>query len=86
VSSPAFERQTPAQVVSGFLASFAIFAALVGIVWHPLRLIPAALLVTLVAAAMAGPRQRLTYAAVLICAASLFAGMTVAVIVQHPLW
>jgi hypothetical protein len=86
VSSPAFERQTPAQVVSGFLASFAIFAALVGIVWHPLRLIPAALLVTLVAAAMAGTRQRLTFAALLICAASFFVGMTVAVIVQHPLW
>ena len=76
----------PADTVAGFLASLAIFAALIGVAWHPLRLIPAAMVLALLAAAMSAARQRFALAAVLITAVCFFAGMAIAVIAQKPLW
>jgi hypothetical protein len=74
------------ETVAGFLASLAIFVALIGIAWHPLRLIGPAIIVSLVAAAMGGRGQRLPFAAVLIVAASFFFGLLFAVITSNPLW
>lgn len=79
-------RTRPAEVVSGYLSAIAIFASVVGIAWHPLRLIPIAIVLALVAAAMAGGKRRLPFAAVMICAACFFLGMTVAVVTSRPLW
>ena len=42
--------------------------------------------VALVASGMAGGKGRLQLAGVLICAVSLFLGLTVAVATSHPLW
>ena len=50
VSAQPESRQRPADVVAGLLASLAIFASLVGIAYRPFRLIPAALLLALLAA------------------------------------
>jgi hypothetical protein len=72
--------------VSGYLAAIAIFTSLIGIAWHPLRLILPALLVALVAAGMGTGKGRLQLAAVLICGVSLFLGLTVAVVTSHALW
>ena len=72
--------------VAGFLAALAIFIALIGVAWHPLRLVPAAIIVSLVAAAMGGRFQRLSFAAVMIVAVSFFLGMLIAVVTSHPLW
>ena len=74
------------ETVAGFLAALAIFVALIGIAWHPLRLIAPAIVVALVAAAMGGRHQRLAFAAVLIVAACFFLGMMIAVITSQPLW
>jgi hypothetical protein len=76
----------PAQTVAGFLSTFAIFASLFALAWHPLRLIPAAMVLALVAAAMAPRGNRLGLAAVLIAALCFFLGMTIAVVTQRPLW
>jgi hypothetical protein len=73
-------------MVAGFLAALAIFVALIGIAWHPLRLIGPAIPISLVAAAMGGRHQRLSFAAVLIVAASFFFGLMIAVITSRPLW
>jgi hypothetical protein len=63
----------------------AMAICLIGIAWHPLRLILPGIVIAMVSAAMAGPRSsRLAFAAVLIAAGSFFTGMLVAV--QHPLW
>jgi hypothetical protein len=86
VSAAPLDRQTPAEAVGGFLASLAIFAALIGIAWHPLRLIPFALIASVIATTIGGRYQRLAMIAMMITAASFFLGMTVAVIVKHPLW
>lgn len=76
------------ETVAGFLAAFAIFASVIALAWHPLRLIPAAIVLGLVAAAMAGSGryQRLAFAAVMIAAGCFFFGMAIAVLTQRPLW
>jgi hypothetical protein len=80
-------RESPAGVVAGFLAVGAIFVALIGIVERPVRLEPAAAIIALVAAGMAGPRQRrLAVAAVVFAAVGFFLGMVVAVLTSHALW
>ncbi|HET7566471.1 MAG TPA: hypothetical protein VFJ91_00640 [Gaiellaceae bacterium] len=79
-------RARPAEVVSGYLSAIAIFAGLVGIAWHPLRLTPLAMLLALLAAAMSGRGRTLPLAGVAIAAACFFLGMAVAVVTSHPLW
>jgi len=74
------------ETVAGFLAAVAIFMSLVGIAWHPLRLILPSLAVALIASGMGAGKGRLQLAAVLICTGCLFLGMTVAVVTSHPLW
>jgi Na+/phosphate symporter len=60
---------------------------LIGIAWHPLRLILPGIVIAMIAAGMAGPRsRRLAFASVIVAAASFFVGMLIAVVVQHPLW
>lgn len=76
----------PSESVAGFLAALAIFVALIGVAWHPLRLIAPAIIVSLVAAAMGGRHQRLAFAAVLTVGACFFFGMMIAVITSRPLW
>ena len=85
--SPADERtSSSSSMVAGFLSAMAIAAALVGIAWHPLRLIIPAMVLALIASAMAPKGNRLAQAAVAICALSFFVGMLVAVVTEHPLW
>jgi len=77
-------QRRSSESVSGYLASLAIFVSVVGIFWHPLRLIVPALVVALVASGMA--KGRLQFAAVLIGAVCLFLGMALAVSTGHALW
>lgn len=75
-----------AETVAGFLSAIAIFVSLVGLAWHPLRLILPSLAIALVASGMGAGKGRLQFAAVLICAVCLFFGFTIAVAVSKPLW
>ncbi len=86
--SPSGESPTskPSEAVAGYLAALAIFVALIGLAWHPLRLIGPAIVVSLVAAAMGGRHERLTFAAVLIVAACFFFGLMIAVVTSRALW
>ena len=86
MSSEPLDRLAPHETVAGFLAAIAIFVEAIGIAWRPLRLIPISLLLALIASAMGGRYQRLAFAAVLIGALSFFLGMSIAVILKHPLW
>jgi hypothetical protein len=79
------EKRT-SETVAGFLSSIAIFMSLVGLAWHPLRLILPSLAIALIASGMGGGRGRLQFAAVLICGVCLFLGMTIAVALSKPLW
>ena len=74
------------ETVAGFLSALAIFMSLVGLAWHPLRLILPSLVIALIASGMGSGKGRLQYAAVLICGACLFFGLTIAVVFTKPLW
>lgn len=73
-------------IVGGFLAAFSIFAAAIGVAWHPLRLVPLAALLALISAGLRERDQRLPFAALLIAAFCFVAGMSVAVVTKNPLW
>ena len=79
-------RGHTAEVVAGWLAAFSIFASVVALAWHPLRLVIPAIILALVAAAMGGRDHRLARAAVMISALAFFLGMAIAVAGQRPLW
>ena len=80
------ERQTPGEVISGFLAAVSIFTSLASIVFHPLRLVLLSIVLALLSAAMGGRNTRLPAIAVGVGAAAFVAGMTVAVGGGRPLW
>jgi hypothetical protein len=79
------ERRT-SETVAGYLSAIAIFISVVGIAWHPLRLIIPGLAIALIASGMGSGKGRLQFAAVLICTVCLFLGLTVAVVSSSPLW
>jgi hypothetical protein len=74
------------ETVAGFLSAIAIFISLVGIAWHPLRLILPGLALSLIASGMGNGKGRLQFAAVMICAVCFFLGLTIAVTLSKPLW
>jgi len=76
----------PSETVAGFLAAFSIFASLMALAWHPLRLLGPAIVLAMVSAGMGGRHQRLAFAAVLISAVCFVLGMTIAVVTQRQLW
>jgi hypothetical protein len=78
--------RTTSETVAGFLSAIAIFVSLVGLAWHPLRLIVPSLAIALVASGMGRGKGRLQFAAVLISALCLFFGFTIAVALSKPLW
>jgi len=75
-----------ADVVAGWLAAFSIFASVIALAWHPLRLVIPAIVLALIAAGMGGSGHRLARAAVLISALAFFLGMAIAVAGARPLW
>jgi len=76
----------PAEMVSGLLASLSLFASLIGLAYHPARLIPVALLLALLATAMGGRDNRLALVALGTGAVCFVIGMTVAVITANPIF
>jgi hypothetical protein len=77
---------SPSETVAGFLAAFSIFASLIALAWHPLRLLGPAIVLAMVSAGMGGRHRRLAFAAVLIASACFVLGMTIAVVTQRQLW
>jgi hypothetical protein len=86
VSSAPYERASAAETVGGFLAAASIFVSATGIAYRPLRLIPLALVLALVAVGIGGRATRLGTWAVGIGAFAFAAGMAAAVITSNPLW
>jgi hypothetical protein len=84
-AQPARSRSS-AEVVAGYLAALSIFASVIAVAWHPLRLIIPAVILGLVAAGMGGRQNRLARAAVMIAALAFFLGMAIAVAGSRPLF
>jgi hypothetical protein len=72
--------------VGGLLASISIFASAVGVVWRPVRLLPFAIVLALVAARMSARQERLAALAVGISVVAWVLGMTIAIVTGNPLY
>jgi hypothetical protein len=86
VSSTPYERTRPSEAIAGLLAATSIFVSVTGIAYRPLRLIPFALVLALIATGIGGRASRLAAWAVGIGAVSFAVGMAAAVITSNPLW
>jgi hypothetical protein len=86
VSSTPYERTRPSETIAGLLAATSIFVSVTGIAYRPLRLIPFALVLALIATGIGGRASRLAAWAVGIGAVSFAVGMAAAVITSNPLW
>jgi hypothetical protein len=86
MSATPFERPRPAETIAGLLAAVAIFVSLTGVVYRPLRLIPLAILLALIALAIGGRHERLAGYAVITGAVCFVLGMAAAVLTSNPLW
>ena len=74
------------EAIAGLLASLSIFASLIALAYRPARLIPAALLLALIAAAIGGRHHRLAGFAIAVGAVCFVVGMALAVLTDHPLY
>jgi hypothetical protein len=79
-------RWSTADTVAGFLATLSIFASAIGLVWRPVRIVPIAILIALVAARMSARNQRIAFYAVIAGVICWTAGMTIAVVTKNPLY
>jgi len=79
-------REGPAEAVAGLLASLAVFTSLIGVAYRPVRVIPFAIGMALLATAMGGRHARLAAFAIALGGLCFVVGMTVAVITQNPLY
>ena len=79
-------RDRPSDGIAGFLASVALFASLIGLAYRPVRIIPFALVLALVATGMGGRHQRLATAALGVGAVCFMVGMAIAVITNNPVF
>jgi predicted cation transporter len=84
--SDARDRWSATDTVAGLLAMIAIVACTLGLAWRPVRVIPFAVVLTLIAARMSERQQRLVTAAVVACVIGWTAGMAIAVITERPLY
>ncbi len=76
----------PGEAVGGLLASLSIFASCVGLAYRPARLIPAAILLALLASALGGRHARLATIAVGVGGVCFVVGMAVAVLTNNPIY
>jgi len=79
-------RVTTTQLVADFLATFALFAGLIGIVYSPGRLCTAAVFISLFAAALGGRDRHLVPVSVGVTTACWVVGMILAVALDRPIF
>jgi hypothetical protein len=79
-------RWSAADNVAGFLATLSIFASALGLIWRPVRLIPFAVVIALIAARMSARNQRIAWYAVIAAVVCWTLGMTIAVVTENPLY
>ena len=83
---PAGARVTATQLVADFLATFALFAGLVSLVYYPGKLGTAAVFIALFAAALGGRDRYLVPVSVGVTTACWFAGMGIAIALDRPIF
>jgi hypothetical protein len=79
-------RWSTADTVAGFLATLSLFASALGLIWRPVRIVPFAILLALIASRMSARNERIALAAMLVGVVCWTAGMTIAVLTENPLY
>ena len=79
------DRFGAVDAIAGLLAAFSLTASALALVDRPARLAPVAIILSLAAARMSDRFQRLALSAALVAMAAWVVGMSIAVIVEHPL-
>lgn len=74
------------EAVAGLMASAALFTSLFGIAYKPVRLIPVAVVLALIATRMTERHSRLAALAVGATIVCWTVGMTIAVVTERPLY
>jgi hypothetical protein len=86
VSAQPQARSHAGDSVAGLFAALSIFASLISLAYRPGRLVPFALLLALLAAAMGGSHRRLAGLAIVIGGVCFVVGMALAVLTSHPIY
>jgi hypothetical protein len=86
MSVPPTARERPSEAIAGLLASLALFMSLIGVAYRPVRVIPFALALALLAIAMGGRHARLAAFALAIGGLCFVVGLAVAVITKNPIY
>jgi hypothetical protein len=79
-------RWSATDTVAGLLATLSIFASCLGMIYRPVRIVPFAIVVALIAARMSERQQRLAGIAVAIGVICWTVGMTIAVVTKNALY
>ncbi len=79
-------RWSATDTVAGLLAMISIFGSFLGMIYRPVRIIPFAIVVALIAARMSERQQRLAGYAVAAAVICWTLGMTIAVVAEKPLF
>ena len=79
-------RWSTTDSIAGFLATLSIFASALGLIWKPVRVVPFAVVLALVAARMSERNERIAYIAMVVGVVCWTAGMTIAVLTESPLY
>jgi hypothetical protein len=85
VPSPA-RSDRPVDSVAGLMASAALFASLVALVYRPFRITPFTIAISLIAVAMSPRHQRLATIALVVSTLCFVIGTTIAVVLKNPLF
>jgi hypothetical protein len=79
-------RWSTADTIAGFLATLSLFASALGLIWRPVRILPFAILLALIASRMSARNERIAFAAMIAGVVCWTAGMTIAVLTESPLY
>jgi hypothetical protein len=75
-----------ADTVAGLMAAGSIFVSAIGLVHTPVKLLPASMLLALIAAGIGGRHRRLAAFAVAVAFVCWIAGMTIAIATERDLY
>jgi hypothetical protein len=76
----------PSELTAGILAALSIVGSALALAYEPMKVMPFAILLALIATGMAPPKSRLPLIAVAVAAVCFVAGFTIAVLTESPLF
>ena len=86
MSSTTRDSIRPAEAVAGFLAASGLFLGALELFYRPFRLVPAAVVLLVVATVMSRDQQRLIKIGFAVTGICFVAGAALQVITHHPLY